>query len=90
MADKVDGRRRRSSRAILWSTCTLFCASLAWSLTSINEPSRLLFVPLGDVTGGFRSFDGHLEWIEYAGWERNPDIRPCRYPGGVSCPSKAG
>jgi hypothetical protein len=44
-------------------------ASLTWSIRSRNESSRLIFMPLGDVAGGFRSEHWRLVWIEYAGWE---------------------
>lgn len=75
MTDNPDGKRAwwRGRRISLWITCALFSSSLVWCLATVNDPGRLLFMPLGDVAGGFRSWDGRLEWIEYAGWERNPD-----------------
>ena len=66
-------RKRRARCIYLCVACFLFAASFLWCVACINEPGRLLFLPLGDVAGGFRSWNGHLEWIEYACWEQNPD-----------------
>jgi len=38
-------------------------------LTTMHEPRRFIFLPGGDVGLGFKSFDGWLEWIEYAPWD---------------------
>ena len=37
-------------------------------LGTIESPGRFIFLPGGDVGLGFRSYAGHLEWIEYVPW----------------------
>ena len=46
---------------------------LLW-LESYSTTRRFIFLPSGDVALGFKSADGHLQWIEYAYWDREePD-----------------
>ena len=42
-----------------------------------DEPGRFIFLPGGDVGLGFRSFAGHLEWIEHAPWDTAHLDTPC-------------
>lgn len=47
----------------------VFISLFNWATTG-STPARFIFLPLGDVGGGFRSSAGRLEWIEYASWVR--------------------
>ena len=62
----------RDTKAILISSI-LLVASVLWCFDGLSiANSDFIFVPSGDVAYGFRSFAGSLEWVQNAGWQRNP------------------
>jgi hypothetical protein len=51
------------------AAAVLLIVSVTCCIVTWTKPGRFIFVPLGDVGGGFKSYAGWLEWIEYAPWE---------------------
>ena len=58
---------------VLIVASVLLVVSAIWCFTTLNSPGRFIFLPWGDIGLGFRSHAGSLQWIEFAGWQSNPD-----------------
>ena len=56
--------------AALCAGAALLIASLAWCIATWNTPGRLILLPAGEGTMGFRSYRGWLEWVEYTDWDK--------------------
>jgi hypothetical protein len=67
-------QRRPMLRSIVFvAASVLLVVSVICCLATLSSPRRFIFLPGGDVGLGFRSYAGSLQWIEFAGWQANPD-----------------
>jgi hypothetical protein len=71
MSGMITWLRRTSILQRILIALLLIC--MGWCWASLSSPSRFIFLPLGDVGGGFRSYDGKLSWIHHAPWQQDPD-----------------
>ncbi len=58
-------------------------ASAIWCGLGWLHPSRLVFLPFGDVIVGFRSYGGWFELVDYAPWTRALDFPLISIPWSV-------
>lgn len=72
--------------AIGMLSSSLLIGLLAWPL-SLSRAISIHFSSRGDVGLGFRSFQGRLEWIQYAPWSRNPDYAYFSLTWWLVCPA---